>query len=171
MLAYGWLSLGTGVRSSRSAYAGARVPPRLTFTTNFVTFPGVTPVPRRNAKGTVNKTVVHFFEIEYSTFVRGLPHSKQRAFSRDVISPQFGHILCDPEPAPGAFALRIPRSARIVNNTISSPMKMLVAFIKATLLGNFCIGLASRSRPRAGVAGLIDSEQVAANGFGRPFTH
>jgi hypothetical protein len=163
--------IGTGVRSIHSTYAGARVPPRLTFTTNFVMFPGVTPVPRRNAKRTVNKTAVHFFEIEYSTFVRGLPHSKQRAFSRDVISPQFGHILCDPEAAPGAFALRIPRSTRIVNNTISRPMKMLVAFIKATLLGNFCIGLASRSRPRADVAGLIDFEQVAANGFGRPFTH
>jgi hypothetical protein len=24
-----------------------------------------------------------------------LPHSKQRAFSRDVINPQDGHILCD----------------------------------------------------------------------------
>jgi hypothetical protein len=119
----------------------------------------------------VNQTAVHFFEIEYSTFVKGLPHSKQRAFNRDVISPQFGHILCDPEPATRAFALRIPRSTRIVHNTISRPMKMLVAFIKATLLGKFCIGLARRSRPRADVAGLIDFEQVVANGFDRPFTH
>jgi hypothetical protein len=160
----------TGVRSIRSTYSGARVPPRLTFTTNFVTFVCVTPVPCRNAKGIVNKTAAHFFEIEYSTFVKGLPHSKQRVFSRDVISPQFGHILCDPEPATRAFALRIPRSTRIVNNTISRPMKMLVAFINATLLGKFCIALATRSRPRGYVAGLIDFEQVAANGFGRPFT-
>jgi len=41
------------------------------------------------------KVAVHFFEVEYTTAVKGLPHSKQLAFSRDVISPQFGHILCD----------------------------------------------------------------------------
>jgi hypothetical protein len=29
---------------------------------------------------------------------RDLPHSKQRALSRDVINPQDGHILCDPAP-------------------------------------------------------------------------
>src|SRR5580658_5211485 len=72
-----WVVIWTGVRSIPSTYSGARVPPRLTFTINFVTFIGVIPVPRRNAKGIVNKTAVHFFEIEYSTFVKGLPHSKQ----------------------------------------------------------------------------------------------
>jgi hypothetical protein len=30
--------------------------------------------------------------------------------------------------------------------------------------------LACRSRPRADIAGSIDFGQVAANGFGRPFT-
>ncbi|MGD1082425.1 MAG: hypothetical protein ABR881_29250 [Candidatus Sulfotelmatobacter sp.] len=93
----------------------------------------------------MNKAAVHFFEIEYSTAVKGLPHSKQLAFNRDVINPQFGHILCDPDPATCAFALRIPWSSRIVNSTISSPKKTLVAFIKATLLAEFCIDLASRS--------------------------
>ena len=29
-------------------------------------------------------------------YKRDLPHSKQRTFSRDVINPQDGHILCDP---------------------------------------------------------------------------
>jgi hypothetical protein len=42
----------------------------------------------------VNKGAVHFFEVEYTT-ESGLPHSKQRAFNRDVINPQDGHILCD----------------------------------------------------------------------------
>jgi len=42
----------------------------------------------------VNKGVVYFFEVEYTT-ESGLPHSKQRAFNRDVINPQDGHILCD----------------------------------------------------------------------------
>jgi hypothetical protein len=43
----------------------------------------------------VNNAAVHFFEVEDTTAVKGLPHSKQRAFSRDVINPQDGHILCD----------------------------------------------------------------------------
>jgi hypothetical protein len=38
--------------------------------------------------------VVYFFEVENTT-ESGLPHSKQRAFNRDVINPQDGHILCD----------------------------------------------------------------------------
>jgi hypothetical protein len=73
------------------------------------------------------------------------PHSKQRALSRDVINPQDGHILCDRNPVICGFSLRILWSSRIVNSTISRPKKMLVAFIKATLLGEFCIDLASRS--------------------------
>jgi hypothetical protein len=36
-----------------------------------------------------------------------LPHSKQRAFNRDVINPQDGHILCDPNPTTCGFSLRI----------------------------------------------------------------
>jgi hypothetical protein len=43
----------------------------------------------------VSKVELHFFEVEYTTAAKGLPHSKQRAFSRDVINPQDGHILCD----------------------------------------------------------------------------
>jgi hypothetical protein len=31
----------------------------------------------------------------------------QLAFNRDVINPQFGHILCDPDPVTNGFALRI----------------------------------------------------------------
>jgi hypothetical protein len=31
----------------------------------------------------------------------------QLAFNRDVINPQFGHILCDPDPVTYGFALRI----------------------------------------------------------------
>jgi hypothetical protein len=42
-----------------------------------------------------NEAAGHFFEVEYTTAVKGLPHSKQLAFSRDVINPQDGHILCD----------------------------------------------------------------------------
>jgi hypothetical protein len=42
-----------------------------------------------------NEAAGHFFEVEYTTAVKGLPHSKQLAFNRDVINPQDGHILCD----------------------------------------------------------------------------
>jgi hypothetical protein len=42
----------------------------------------------------VKREAVHFFEVEYMT-ESGLPHSKQRAFNRDVINPQDGHINCD----------------------------------------------------------------------------
>jgi len=57
--------------------------------------------------GNVNKVVVHFLEVEYTTAVKGLPHSKQLAFNRDVINPQFGHILCDPDPATCSLTFRI----------------------------------------------------------------
>jgi hypothetical protein len=40
--------------------------------------------------------------------VRDFPHSKQCAFDRDVINPQDGHILCDPNPAICGLSLRIP---------------------------------------------------------------
>jgi len=79
--------------------------------------------------------VVHFFEVEYATAVNGLPHSKQLGFSRGVINPQDGHILCDRTPATCGFTLRIQWSSRIVKRTISRPKEILVAFIKATLLG------------------------------------
>ncbi len=78
----------------------------------------------------------HFFEIEYTTAVKGLPHSKQFAFNRDVINPHDGHILCDPDPVACGFALRIQRSSRIMNSTISRAKKMLVAFIKRPFLAS-----------------------------------
>jgi hypothetical protein len=45
--------------------------------------------------GKVSEAAVHFFDVEDTTAVKGLPHSKQLAFNRDVINPQAGHILCD----------------------------------------------------------------------------
>jgi hypothetical protein len=62
-----------------------------------------------------------------------------------VINPQDGHILCDRNPMLCGFSLRIRLSSRIVNNTISTPKEIVVAFIKATLLGEFCNDPASRS--------------------------
>ena len=85
-----------------------------------------------------NEGAVHFFEVEYTTAVKGLPHSKQLAFSREVINPQHGHILCVPDPATCGFRVRIQRSSRIVRSRTSSPKKTLVTFIKATLLGECC---------------------------------
>jgi hypothetical protein len=67
------------------------------------------------------------------------PHSKQRAFSRDVINPQAGHILCDRNSVICGFSLRIPWSSRIVKSTISRPREILVAFIKATFPGELCV--------------------------------
>ncbi len=63
------------------------------------------------------------------------PHSRQRGLIRDVINPQDGHILCDLNPTACGFNLRIQATSRIVNNTISRPRAILVAFIEATLLG------------------------------------
>jgi hypothetical protein len=85
----------------------------------------------------VNKVTVHFFEIEYTTAVKGLPHSIQLACDRGVINPHDGHILCDPNPAACGFGLRIHRSSKIVNNTINRPKEILAAFITATFLGEF----------------------------------
>jgi hypothetical protein len=42
--------------------------------------------------------------------------------------------------------LRIDRSSRIVKITITSPKTILVAFIRATLLGEFCLHQASQPR-------------------------
>jgi hypothetical protein len=121
-----------GSGSTRCTYLGARVPPRFTSTTNVMFF---IPYPFWE---NVIKAAVHFFEVdfevEYTTAVKGLPHSKQVAFNRDVINPQDGHILCDPGPVINGFALRIRRSNRIMNSTISRPRKLLVAFIKRSFL-------------------------------------
>ena len=76
----------------------------------------------------------HFCTVEYTTPVRYSPHSMQRAFNRDVINPQDGHILCVPYPAATrGFKSRVLRSSRIANSAISKPTNILVAFIKATL--------------------------------------
>jgi hypothetical protein len=85
--------------------------------------------------GGASTASVHFFEVEYTTAAKGLPHSKQLAFNRDVINPQDGHILCDPYLATRGFSLRIQWSSRIVKRATSKPKEILVAFIKATLLG------------------------------------
>jgi hypothetical protein len=82
----------------------------------------------RNSRET-NQAAVHFFEVEYTAAVKGLPHSKQLAFNRDVISPQFGHILC-PDSATSDFISRLQSSSRIVNSTISRPREMLAMLIK-----------------------------------------
>jgi hypothetical protein len=79
---------------------------------------------------------VSFFTVDGYGFEKlAMPHSRQRGFRREVINPQDGQILCDWNPANCGFSLRIQRSSRIVNSTISSPKEILVAFMKATLLG------------------------------------
>jgi hypothetical protein len=86
-----------------------------------------------------------------------LPHSKQLGFDRDVISPQDGHILCDPYPAITG-CLCILCSSRIANSTISRPKEKLVAFISVTLLllGDFHIQSVDTFQPPT-VFGLIAS--------------
>src|SRR6266700_7044876 len=83
------------------------------------------------SSGESNHTSVHFFEVEYTTAVKALPHSRQLALSRDVINPQCGHILCNPDPAASGFILRLRPSSTIMNNTISKPRKAPVAFIRS----------------------------------------
>jgi hypothetical protein len=63
----------------------------------------------------------------------------QHALNRDVINPQEGHILCVPYPAIRGLSWRILWSSRIVNSAKRRPTKILVAFIKVTLLGEFRI--------------------------------
>jgi hypothetical protein len=72
----------------------------------------------------------HLFTINapYRSETLATPHSKQRAFSRDVINPQNGHIRCDRSPAIRVL-LRIQWSSRIVV-TIKRPTAILVAFNK-----------------------------------------
>jgi hypothetical protein len=65
-----------------------------------------------------SRATLHLFEVEYTT-AKGLPHSRQFALNRDVINPQDGHILCDPNRAACGFSLSIHRSSRIENTTIS----------------------------------------------------
>jgi hypothetical protein len=85
----------------------------------------------------VSKQTVHFFEVEYATVVKGLPHSVHRAFKRDVINPHDGHILCDPNRAACGFSLNIHRNSRTVATKISRSRKILAALMTATVLGEF----------------------------------
>lgn len=80
------------------------------------------------------KAAIHFLEVECTTAVKGLPHSKQFAFNRGVINPQDGHILCGRNPVICGVSLRIQWASRIVRSTINKPKEILVAFIKATFL-------------------------------------
>ena len=127
---YDWLSW-MGVGSTRFTYSGAPVPCLFTFTTSLIFF--ISYVSLKSFRKP-EPSSSYFSEVEYSTAVNGLPHSKQFAFKRDVINPQDGHILCDPYPATCGFTLRIQWSNRIVKRTINRPKEILVAFIKATLL-------------------------------------
>jgi hypothetical protein len=70
-----------------------------------------------------------FLHHNYRFGTLATPHSKQRGFSRDVINPQDGHILCDRSPVICGFSLRIEWSSLIVNSTISRPRKIPVALI------------------------------------------
>ena len=99
----------------------------------------VIPVLREAQLGGHGQSPVHFSTVEYTTPVRGLPHSKQHVLNRDVINPHDGHILCVPYPAIWGFTLLILRSSRIVNSAISRASAILVACIEATLLGEFRI--------------------------------
>src|SRR5580765_3597503 len=108
-----------GVGSTRWTYSAARAPTRFTFTINLMFFILISLA--KKFWGDVSKATVHFFEIEYTTAVKGLPHSIQLALNRDVINPHDGHILCGPNPADCGLSLRILRSSRIVNSTINRP--------------------------------------------------
>jgi hypothetical protein len=84
------------------------------------------------------------------------PHSRQRGLSRDVINPQDGHILCDRDPVISGFSLRIRRSSRIVNSTISTPKEIPVTFINRPFWTSSASTKPVRSNPPAEIAELID---------------
>src|SRR5579864_953510 len=77
-----------GVGSIRCTYSGARVPPRFTFTTNLMVFIAYV------LGGDVNNQRF-ISDVTDTTVMKGLPHSKQLAFNREVINPHDGHILCN----------------------------------------------------------------------------
>jgi hypothetical protein len=79
--------LGSQLRFSLNIFGGATASAQ--FYNKFDGFHSVCPFEQN-----VKREAVHFFEVEYMT-ESGLPHSKQRAFNRDVINPQDGHINCD----------------------------------------------------------------------------
>src|ERR1700757_2562947 len=93
----------------------------------------------------------YFGEINYSTVVKGLPHSRQRGLSRDVINPHDGHILRDRTPLSCSFGFRAHRSSRTVKSTINRPKVISVAYMDALLLGEFrdCRAKVPRSDGRA----------------------
>ena len=97
--------------------------------------------------------------------MRDLPHSKQHAFNREVINPHDGHILCVPYLAICGFSLRILRSSRIVNRTISRPKEILVAFIETTLLDEFRIER-SNDRPAVKLRQIVGCPLDRLGGFG-----
>jgi hypothetical protein len=85
------------------------------------------------------------------------PHSRQRGFTRDVISPQDGQIRWDRSPTICGFSPRLQASSRIVNSTISTLTEILNAFIKATLRGEHSIDPARQAA--LDIAELIDFAQ------------
>jgi hypothetical protein len=69
------------------------------------------------------------------TGLRGWRHSRQRSSNRDVISPQDGHIICDPYKA--VFrTLRVLRNTQIVNSAMSRPTEKLIPLMSALFQQN-----------------------------------
>jgi hypothetical protein len=93
MPAYGWLSCGWESDQLAERIQGRACPP-IHFHNKFDVFHILMSLAEK-FWGKVSEAAVHFFDVEYTTAVKGLPHSKQLAFNRDVINPQAGHILCD----------------------------------------------------------------------------
>jgi hypothetical protein len=89
--------------NSLNVFGGASAAP-VHFHNKFNVFHVLSP---GNNSGNVSPAAVHFFEVEYTTDVKGLPHSKQLAFNREVTNPQDGHIRCDRSPVIGGVFLRI----------------------------------------------------------------
>jgi hypothetical protein len=93
MPAYGWLSCGLESDQLAERIQG-RACPSIHFHNKFDVFHILMSLSGK-FWGKVSEAEVHFFDVEDTTAVKGLPHSKQLAFNRDVINPQAGHILCD----------------------------------------------------------------------------
>jgi len=130
----------TRVESTRCTYTGTRVPPRFTFTTNLIFFMCLLPLlsfrEKTEQENGEESSDLFLRRHTYRLEMLATPHSKQRGFSRDVINPQNGHILCDRNPATSGFSLRIQWSSRIVNSPISRPKEILVTFTKRPFLAS-----------------------------------
>jgi hypothetical protein len=83
-----------GLGSTRRTYSGARVP-RFTFTKKLYGFHNFMSAQKNGLAAWSEWRPLLVHRHGYGFEKLATPHSEQRGFTREVINPQDGHILCD----------------------------------------------------------------------------